>query len=590
MGIAEKANMVQYRHMQFLEQLVKMGTINRYQMEDILEKAKSMNGDVDRAAESEGVPSDLIRQAKSQVFGVPERTVDFQNVSLEALKYIPEDASANYRVVPIGIKNGVLEVGMLDPGDVAAQGALQFISSKIKMPVEKFVISYDDFKKTAEGYHGVSGFVEDDDNRSIMADEILDVPNDQVDENEGVNADGSITEDAPATKMIGVIVKNAIDGGASDIHIEHAGNEVRVRYRVDGILHTSLRPNKSFHGALVAKIKTLANLKLDEKRKPQDGRFVAVVDKGTGHERKVDFRVSTMPAFYGEKVVIRILDPERGVKTLEDVGLSPEHLATIREVIKRPHGLILMTGPTGEGKSTTLYAMVKEIDLEGLNVVSLEDPIEYNISGMNQSQVRPEIGYDFATGLRSILRQDPDVIMVGEIRDAETAKLAIQAALTGHLVFATLHTNSAIGAVPRLIDMGVDPYLIAPTLLMSMAQRLVQKIVPNTGKAIPVDGPIAEMIGKEFADLPPEFLEKLPITSTVYEAQRSANSESGLHGRMPAVEMFVSDKEIEKIILATPTEDAIYDNARRKGFLTMKDDAILKCMAGKIPWSEVNTL
>ncbi len=578
--------------MQFLEQLVKNGTINRYQMEDILEKAKSMNGDIDRALESEGVASDVVRQAKSEFYGVAERIINFQNGSLDALKYIPEDASSNYKIVPIGINNGVLEIGMLDPGDVGAVGALQFISSKIKMPIEKFVISFDDFKKATEGYHGVSSFVEEDDgNRSAMAEEILDVPNDQIDENVGVNSDGSITEDAPATKMIGVIVKNAIDGGASDIHIEHVGNEVRVRYRVDGVLHTSLRPNKAFHGALVAKIKTLTgSMKLDEKRKPQDGRFVAVVDKGTVRERKVDFRVSTMPTFYGEKVVIRILDPERGVKTLEDVGLSPEHLTTIREIITRPHGMILMTGPTGEGKSTTLYAMIKEIDREGLNVVSLEDPIEYNIPGMSQSQVKPEIGYDFANGLRSILRQDPDVIMVGEIRDKETAKLAIQAALTGHLVFATLHTNSAIGAVPRLIDMGVDPYLIAPTLLMSMAQRLVQKIVPNTGKSIPVDGPIAEMISKQFLDMPQDSLEKLAITNTVYEAQRSNSSESGLHGRMPVAEMFVMDKELQNIILTNPTENALYENVRKKGFISMKEDAILKCMAGKIPWEEVNTL
>ncbi len=276
---------------------------------------------------------------------------------------------------------------------------------------------------------------------------------------------------------------------------------------------------------------------------------------------------------------------------MDDVGLSPEHLAIIRETIKRPHGLILMTGPTGEGKSTTLYAMIKEIDREGLNVVSLEDPIEYNIPGMNQSQVKPEIGYDFANGLRSILRQDPDVIMVGEIRDAETAKLAIQAALTGHLVFATLHTNSAIGAVPRLIDMGVDPYLIAPTLIMAMAQRLVQKIVPNTGKAVPIEGSIEEIITKEFADLPQSYLEKLPITGNVYEAQRSESSESGLHGRMPAVELFTVDKELENLILKKPTENEIFDYVRKtQGMLTMKNDAMLKCMAGLIPWSEVNGL
>lgn len=578
--------------MGFLEKLVQMSIINRYQMEDIVEKAKKIGGDIDRALESEGISSDTVRLAKSQFYGIPERTLNFQNFSFEVLKYIAEDASANYRIVPIGIRDQVLEVGMLDPGDVAAEGALQFISQKIKMPIDRFIISYDDFKKITEGYHGVAPLASAGGSSSnLMADEILDVPTDHIDENAGVNADGSITEDAPATKMIGVIVKNAIDGGASDIHIEPTETDVRVRYRVDGILHTSLRPNKSFAGSLVAKIKTLTGtMKLDEKRKPQDGRFVAAVDKGTGHERKVDFRVSTMPTFHGEKVVIRILDPDRGVKTLEDVGLSAEHLATIREVIKRPHGLILMTGPTGEGKSTTLYAMIKEIDREGLNVVSLEDPIEYNIPGMNQTQVKPEIGFDFQDGLRSILRQDPDVIMVGEIRDKETAKLAIQAALTGHLVFATLHTNSAIGAVPRLIDMGVDPYLIAPTLLMSMAQRLVQKIIPGTGQAVPVDGPVAEMIGKEFGDLPPQFLEKLPISNTVYQAQKSSSSESGLHGRMPVAEMFIVDKEIENLILTKPNDNDLYDYARKNGFLTIKDDAILKCMAGKIPWEEVNTL
>lgn len=577
--------------MNFLDQLVKNGIINRYQLEDILEKARNMNGDIDHALEASGVDGDAVRAAKAEFFGLPERTINFQSFSFDVLKYIPEDASSNYRIAPLGINRGALEVGMLEPGDVAADGALQFISGKIKMPITRFVISYEDFKKVSEGYHGsVPVLSASDTETNVLADEILDVPTDQVDENEGVAADGSIIEDAPATKMIGVIVKNAIDGGASDIHIEPTDREVRVRYRVDGILHTSLRPNKSFASALVAKVKTLANLKLDEKRKPQDGRFVALVDKGTDHERKVDFRVSTLPTFYGEKVVIRILDPERGVKTLEDVGLSPEHLALVREMIKKPHGIILMTGPTGEGKTTTLYAMIKEIDREGLNVVSLEDPVEYTIPGMNQSQVKPEIGYDFANGLRTILRQDPDVIMVGEIRDAETAKLAIQAALTGHLVFATLHTNSAIGAIPRLVDMGVDPYLIAPTLIMSMAQRLVQKIVPKTGKAIPVDGAIAEMIEKQFSDLPLPFLEKLSIGDKVYEAQKSDLSESGLHGRLPVAEMFTVDKELENLILKKPNENEIYDYVRKRGMLTMKDDAVLKCMQGLIPWDEVNTL
>jgi type IV pilus assembly protein PilB len=269
--------------MNFLEQLVKNNIINRYQMEDIIEKSHDMNGDLDHALELAGIGSDVVRSAKAQFFGLPEREINFQNFSFDILKYIPEDASINYKLVPVGMKNKVLEVGMLDPGDVAALGALQFISSKINMPIDRVVISYDDFKKITEGYHGVVALTDDEGGTTnSMADEILDVPTDKIDENEGVGADGSITEDAPATKMIGVIVKNAIDGGASDIHIENVGTEVRVRYRVDGILHTSLRPNKSFASALVAKVKTLTGtMKLDEKRKPQDGRFVALVDKGT---------------------------------------------------------------------------------------------------------------------------------------------------------------------------------------------------------------------------------------------------------------------------------------------------------------------
>ena len=578
--------------MQFLDQLVTNGVINRYQLEEILDRAKSMQGDIDRALEAYGIDSDAVRAAKSKFYGLPERAINFQTFSFDVLKDSPEDASAKYHSGPMDVAKGVLEIGMLDPGNVSADGALQFISSKIKMPIARFVISYADYKKIIEGYHGVAPVTPSDEEGGTLVDEILDVSKDQTGEHPVANSDGTFTEDAPATKMIGVIVKNAIDGGASDIHIEPTANEVRVRYRVDGILHTSLRPNKSFANALVAKIKTLTgSMKLDEKRKPQDGRFVAVVDKGTDHERKVDFRVSTLPTFYGEKVVIRILDPERGVKNLDDVGFSPEHLAAVREVLTRDHGLVLITGPTGSGKTTTLYAMLKEVDREKLNVVSLEDPIEYTISGMNQSQVKPEIGFDFSDGLRSILRQDPDVIMVGEIRDAETAKLAIQAALTGHLVFATLHTNNSIGVVPRLVDMGVDPYLIAPTLIMAMAQRLVRKLVPNTGKPIAVEGGTAEMIAREFADLPEQYLSKLPITSTIYEPQKSDLSESGLRGRMPVFEMFMVDKEIEKIILKKPTEQDIYEYVRKtQGMITMKEDAMLKSMQGIVPWDEVNTL
>ncbi|MHB1118007.1 MAG: GspE/PulE family protein, partial [Minisyncoccota bacterium] len=394
-----------------------------------------------------------------------------------------------------------------------------------------------------------------------------------------------VVEDAPVAKITAVVLRHATEGGASDVHIEHTGDKVRVRFRVDGELFTSLILPANVHNSMVARIKILANLKLDEKRKPQDGRFSARIDG-----RKIDFRVSTFPAYYGEKVVMRILDTEKGVKTLADIGFRAEDLALVQEALKRPYGIVLITGPTGSGKSTTLYSMLNALDKETKNIVSLEDPVEYSISGVSQSQVRPEIGYTFETGLRTTLRQDPDIIMVGEIRDKETAQLAIQAALTGHLVFSTLHTNTSIGAIPRLVDMGVDPYLIAPTLTLAISQRLVKMLCPAGKKEIPNEGAIKMMVDKEFEDLPAEFKDKLNLRRPFYEAGSTPECPSGVRGRRPVFEIFSVDKNIEEIILSEPTEPRLREAARKKGMLSMKEDAMLKCMDGIIPFQEVNGL
>jgi type IV pilus assembly protein PilB len=326
-------------------------------------------------------------------------------------------------------------------------------------------------------------------------------------------------------------------------------------------------------------------MKLDEKRKPQDGRFSARIDG-----RKIDFRVSTFPAYYGEKVVMRILDQEKGVKKIDDMSLTPKNLAFIKEAISRPYGLILITGPTGSGKSTTLYSMLNEVDRESMNVLSLEDPIEYNMDGVSQSQVHPEIGYTFASGLRTTLRQDPDIIMVGEIRDKETAQLAVQAALTGHLVFSTLHTNNSAGVIPRLIDMGVDPYLIAPTLILAIAQRLVSTFPPGAGKPIPVEGSIKMMIDRQFSDLPEQYKKEIPFADTVYGIEPTPDCPKGTRGRMAIFEIFKMDKEIESVILKSPTELEISRLLRQKGMITMKEDAMLKAFEKKIPFEEVNKL
>ncbi|OHB11490.1 MAG: hypothetical protein A3H60_02535 [Candidatus Zambryskibacteria bacterium RIFCSPLOWO2_02_FULL_44_12b] len=287
---------------------------------------------------------------------------------------------------------------------------------------------------------------------------------------------------------------------------------------------------------------------------------------------------------------MRILDQSQGLRTLDTMDFSPENLKVMRAALKRPYGLVLITGPTGSGKSTTLYAMLNELDKEHQNVLSLEDPVEYSIDGVSQSQIHPEIDYTFATGLRTTLRQDPDVIMVGEIRDKETAQLAIQAALTGHLVFSTLHTNNAIGAIPRLIDMGIDPYLIAPTLIFTMAQRLVRKLAPGGGKPIPVVDSIRLMIEKQFEDLPTEFRSKIPFGKEVYGIKPTREFLNGTSGRVAVVEVLEMDKNIEMIILKGPTEPILYEAARAKGMLTMKEDAILKAFQKTIPFEEVSTL
>ena len=326
-------------------------------------------------------------------------------------------------------------------------------------------------------------------------------------------------------------------------------------------------------------------MKLDEKRKPQDGRFSAPIDG-----RRVDFRVSSFPSYYGEKIVIRILDSEKGIKKIDELGLTPSHVGMIKKAISKPYGMILITGPTGSGKTTTLYAMLNEIDREKLNVISLEDPVEYSVSGVSQSQVRPEIGYDFANGLRSILRQDPDVIMVGEIRDKETAQLAVQAALTGHLVLSTLHTNNATGVIPRLIDMGVDPFLIGPTLILAMAQRLVRLICPESKEAVPIDASTKAMIESQTADLPEEFKKNFQTSDSIYHLKPSPTCPGGTRGRQAVFEMFEMDTDLEKMILKSPSDTDIYKHVRDKGMLTMREDALQKAFTGLIPFEEINNV
>ncbi|HZS42637.1 MAG TPA: GspE/PulE family protein [Candidatus Paceibacterota bacterium] len=574
--------------MSFLDVLADKNIISPDEVLAIKEEAQGQDKSIDEVLQEKGVTPEQILQAKSEYMQIPVRNLGGQEIPFEILKYIPEESALHYKIIPLAVKDGVLEVGLVEPDNIEARDALNFISSKNNLPFKIFVVSEEDFERVLNSYKGLSGEVTKaltELEGELSAEEI---EIEKIEKREkGGTKQANIIEDAPVTKIVATILRYALDGEASDVHIEAMREKVRVRFRVDGVLNTSLLLPMNVHSAVVARIKILSDMKLDEKRKPQDGRFSARIEG-----RKIDFRVSTFPAYYGEKIVMRILDQEKGVKKLgsEDMGLTPKNLELIRQAITRPYGLILITGPTGSGKSTTLYSMLNEIDKEESNVLSLEDPVEYNIEGVSQSQVRPEIGYTFANGLRTTLRQDPDVIMVGEIRDKETAALAIQAALTGHLVLSTLHTNTAVGAIPRLIDMGVDPYLIAPTLILTMAQRLVAKICPGGGKEIPVEGSIKVMIDRQFEDLPEKYKKDVPMSKTVLEAVPTEDCPRGTRGRVAVFEAFKMDKELEDAILKDPTELNLTKLLREKGMLTMKEDAMIKAFNKTIPFEEVNTL
>src|SRR3989338_5632937 len=536
----------------------------------------------------------IIASQTATAAGIPVRELGDARIPYDVLKFIPEESAEHYGLAPLGVIKHAIEVGMVDPDDIRGFDALNFISRNTGMPFKVYQISQSDFNRVLNMYRGLGGDVD----RAVtdLATENLQTPAAETESASldlGVSSLGgekaqtagkSIQEDAPTIKIVSTILRYAIDGKASDIHIEPHPQGVKVRYRVDGDLHTSVILPPNTHRSLVARIKVLASIRLDEQRKPQDGRFSASIDG-----RAIDFRVSTFPAYNGEKVVVRILDRNQGYIPLDKIGLTERNLDSVRKGIARPHGLVLISGPTGSGKSTTLYSMLEEVDREKKNVLSLEDPIEYFVDGVTQSQVRPEIGYSFATGLRTTLRQDPDVIMVGEIRDGETAKLAIQAALTGHLVLSTIHTNDAVGTIPRLIDMGVDPYLTPPVLILSIAQRLVRTFGgPDAVGEVPLGASQRKGIETQLESLPAKYRFKIP--DTVYEAKRTATCPTGLRGRMAVFEVLEMSSSIEKIVLDNPVDSKLWAAARREGMLTMQEDAMIKAFDKQVPFSEVSGL
>lgn len=525
-----------------------------------------------------------IDRFRSEFLGLPLYVPEGEGkLSEEILKHIPEEAARRYRFVPLRSDDTTLDVGMVEPEDVLAQEALRFLLSHEGRRANIFLLTPTVFETIIKQYRSFHGEVEEalsELDKTLAESAKVSAPDSRREEQQK-----ELVEDAPVIKMVGVIIRQAIEGKASDIHIEPGASRLRVRFRVDGILYTSLFLPMTVHAAMISRIKILAVLKIDETRRAQDGRFRTMVDG-----KPIDFRVSTFPTVFGEKTAIRLLDPATGLRSIENLGVVGQTRRILEEAIRRPFGMILMTGPTGSGKSTTLYALLQTIKSDEVNIVTLEDPVEYFIEGINQSQVNHEIGYTFATGLRHILRGDPNVIMVGEIRDAETAELAVHAALTGHLMFSTLHTNNAIGVVPRLVDLGIDTFLIPPTLLAAVAQRLVRTLCTDCRKPRELYPKERELVERVTKDLPADELKTFPPEKDwkFWEAGGCTScGHSGTRGRVAVHEVLRMTRELEEIILSTPSESNIGKEAQRQGMVTMLQDGIRKALSGDVALEEI---
>ena len=563
-----------------LRQLVKKGLLEREKeatLEYEIKNSKKKEEEV--ILEKRIVDENVLFRLKSEVLNIPLKDVVPESISLKVLELIPEESAKYYQMIPLGKEGNVLDVGMIYPEDLKTQEALKFLARQEEFEYKVFLITFTTFNNILKQYRNLRGEV-----KRALAELETEIKKESVKPSISSRLE-RLTAEAPISKVVAVILRQAVEGGASDIHIEPTKQKLRVRFRLDGVLHSSIFLPKKVHPSVVARIKILSNLRIDETRIPQDGRFSTKIDN-----KDIDFRVSTFPTTLGEKVVIRVLDPSKGLKTFNELGLSGQSFNIVKEAIKSPYGMILSAGPTGSGKTTTLYAILRDLNKEGVNIMTLEDPVEYFIEGVNQSQIKPEIGYTFANGLRHMLRQDPDIIMVGEIRDEETANLATHAALTGHLVLSTVHTSNVLGVIPRLIDLGVQPFLLSPTLNCAMSQRLVRKLCPFCKKKIKPNEEVEKLIRKEIDSFPQNIRKnyKIPDPLMVWQADGCKKcGYTGYYGRVAIFEVLSMTKELGEIVLKKPSEMQIEQEARRQGLITMRQDGILKVLNGTTSIEEV---
>lgn len=521
-----------------------------------------------------------IAQAHADYFNLPYVDLRKGSIPASTTSFIPKESVTFYNFAPFELANGVLKVALTDPTNLQALQALEFVGQKQGLQVQLYLASPSSIDVMVGRKKNLD---------SVVGEALHDFQTEEIKSNrQTVNkpavATDSTIEGAPIVRIVDVILSNAIEADASDIHIEPSDNDVRVRYRIDGILHTSLMLPKHVHQAIISRLKILANLKIDESRLPQDGRFHVDVAG-----RSVDLRVSILPLIYGEKVVMRILDKSSTVPTLDDLGVRGKGLEWTLENIKKTHGIFLITGPTGSGKSTTLYSILSMINTTSVNIITLEDPVEYFISGVNQSQINPDIGLTFAAGLRSILRQDPNVIMVGEVRDKETAELAVHAALTGHLVFSTLHTNNAIGAMPRLMDMDIEPFLLTASVNVVMAQRLVRKVCKDCRKDVVPPAAVLADIKNELVGVPEVYFDGIDKENMRFAHGEGCDKceKTGYHGRLGIFEVLPMTTEIQELILAKAPAAQILEVAMKLGMISMRQDGIIKVLRGETTLEEV---
>ena len=570
------------------EFVIDSGLVSRDDVEAALKKSEA--GGKQTFGEqliSDGKISDSdLRRIQAYMLGIPFLDLADEKIETDVLAIIPEPIARNHNIVAYKKHGDDLEVAMLDTEDL---GAIEFLTKKTGLRILPRLTTTESLRAALLQYQ-----------KSLKADfgdiitketgELMTISEEDLDGTESEADLKKIAEDLPVVRIVDTLLKHAILQSASDIHIEPQEEGVLVRYRVDGILHDTMTLPKKSILSITARIKVLANLKLDEKRLPQDGRFKIELDG-----EKVSFRVSILPTYYGEKTVMRILREGGGGYTLESLGFHGDGLEQIHEASKQTTGMILTTGPTGSGKSTTLYTLLDLVNTPDVNISTIEDPVEYQMKRVNQTQVRPDIGFTFSAGLRTLVRQDPDIIMVGEIRDGETASLAINASLTGHLVLSTLHTNSSAGTIPRLIDMGCEPFLLVSTLRVIIGQRLVRKLASKSEKYFLTSAGIEslnksvnlarvlEALKKEKVVGPDATWEKIPFFKPI----KSAESEDGYKSRIGIHEILKVTDTIRELIIGGGTSEKIEEQAKKEGMLTMIEDGIFKAVSGITTIEEV---